>query len=194
MGAKIDPKSIQKLWTWRSETALKKWCKKVWKLMPLDNAGRGWDSSENLSQHISSLFEKGAKRDQTWVQNGAKIVKKWCPKGYSKHNTKNMRKISQKVSPRDAKWRPKSIKNPPQDHLQNTFGQIWGPRSAQGTKKVPKWGPGHPKIVIFWSIFNGKRWEQPEENHKNTTGKAERNDSKTQGKTQANNRTIARKP
>ena len=106
--------------------------------MPLDSAGRGWDSSENLSQHISRLFEKSAKKYPKAVQNGAKIVNILCPKGYSKNNTKNMQKVSQKVSPRGAKWRSKSIKNPPQDHLQNTFGQIWGPRSAQGTKKLPK--------------------------------------------------------
>ena len=166
-----------------------------------DSAGRGWDSSENLSQHISSLFEKGAKRDQKWVQNWPKNVKNGVQKGIRKTTPKTCEKYRK----RWAQGLPNGDQNLSKIHPKTTSRTPLDRFGGQGVPRAPKRSqneaPGTPQLWFFdrfliENVGNNQRktTRTPQEKQRETTARLKEKHRQTIGQSQENHRKITGEP
>ena len=132
-----------------------KLCENVWKRVPPYSARRGWDCSENLSQHISRMLEKVAEMTPKWLPNSMKIFKNSYQNGISKTERKNVSKNIEKCRTWTPKWGP----------ILGHILAIWPLFAVPGKPWEPKWLPRPPQespgpvqasiFTDFWWILHG---------------------------------------
>ena len=109
--------------------------------MPPDSAGKGWDCSGNLSQHISMLLKKVtnkvSKTSPKWSQNRNKIVSKGVFKKQHQNTCeKKTRTSSQSGSEEDSQSRVFFEKNTPFFGHGPQLGPKMVPRGSQDAQNL----------------------------------------------------------